>query len=176
MNDSLSLADKARNELKAVGLATLFFGTWFSVMVFLKGLVLAEYQIEFHGLSVALVGALIIAKVVLVMENVPLGASTRDWPGWVHVAVRTALYALGVLIVLVLEKAFEARHEPDGVISSLIRVIRHKDIHHIWATTISVTGALLVFNTAFVVRRHLGTRALLRMFMSPLPAHEQDDV
>jgi hypothetical protein len=45
----LSLADKARSELKAVGLATLFFGTWFSVMLFLKGLVLAEYQIEFHG-------------------------------------------------------------------------------------------------------------------------------
>jgi hypothetical protein len=145
-------------------------------MVLLKGLVLAEYQIEFHGLSLALIGALIVAKVILVMDSVPLGAPTRYWPGWLHVAVRTALYAFGVVVVLLLEKAFEARHEPDGVVSSLIRMIRHQDIHHIWATTIGVTGALLVFNAVSVVRRFLGTHALLRMFMSPLPEESHDDV
>lgn len=172
----MSFAEKATHEIKTVGVTFLFFGTWFCVMVLLKGLVLAEYRIEFHGLSLALVGALIVAKVVLVMDSVPLGASARHWPGWVHVAVRTALYALGVVIVLLLEKAFEARHEPDGVVPSLIRMIRHQDIHHIWATTIGVTGPLLVFNAVSVVRRCLGTRALLRMFIAPLPAQPHDHV
>jgi drug/metabolite transporter (DMT)-like permease len=85
---------------------------WIGVLVALKGLVLAEYRIEFHGLSVALVGALVLAKVALVLE---LGASIRTRPTLVDVVLRTALYAVGVLVGLVLEKPLEARHAHGGL-------------------------------------------------------------
>ena len=68
----MSLPAKLRDEIRSLGLTTLFFGVWFFVLLLLKWLVLAEYRIEFHSLSMALVGALIVAKVVLVLENVPL--------------------------------------------------------------------------------------------------------
>ena len=57
-------------------------------IVLLKYLVLAEYQVAFHGLSVALVGALVLAKVVLVLEHVALGQWVRARPAWVDVVLR----------------------------------------------------------------------------------------
>jgi hypothetical protein len=45
----MSLAAKLKHELKAVAVATLFFGTWISALILLKTLVLEEYQIGFSG-------------------------------------------------------------------------------------------------------------------------------
>lgn len=116
----MNLWQKLQNEIKTVGLTTLYFGLWIGVLAILKGLILAEYQIQFHGLSLALVGALVLAKVVLVLEHVPLGAWTRTQPALTDAMLRTALYAFGILLMLLVEKAFDGRHEYGGFGSSLM--------------------------------------------------------
>lgn len=165
----MSISKKARNEIRQVGLVTLYFAVWFGMLILLKELILAEYQVEFHRLSMALVGALVVAKVVLVLEHVPLGTWVRKQPALFDVVLRTALYALGVLVVILIEKAFDARHEYGGFVSSLANVFQHVDIYHVWANTICIVGALLVFNLFSVVHRRLGKQGLLRIFMLPLP-------
>lgn len=166
---------KLREEIRSVGLTTLFFAAWFFLMLFIKWLILTEYHIEFHSFSIALVGALIMAKVVLVLEKVPLETLTKDRSALVHVVVRTCLYGFGVLVVLLLEKAFEARHEYGGFVSSLVQVIGHRDIPQVIAAAIGVTCALLTFNASFVIRRQLGKRGLQRIFLSPLREKEKEE-
>ncbi len=112
---------------------------------------------------------LILAKVVLVLEHVPLEALTRNRPALVDVVLRTALYASGLLAVLLLEKAFEGRHEHGGFGPSLRAVLQHAEIHHVWANAIGLSGALLAYNALAGIRRQLGERGLLRLFRSPLP-------
>lgn len=170
----MSVSAKWREEIRSVGLTAAYFASWFLLMLFLKWLVLTEYRIEFRSWSLALVGALIVAKVVLVLEHVPLGALTRNRPALAHVAVRTGLYGLGVLVVLLLEKAFEARHEYGGFARAVVQVINHRDIPHVLAAAIGVTGALLVFNALLVIRRQLGKRGLLRIFLAPLPEEPRE--
>src|SRR5258708_20739578 len=104
----MSFQQKVLKEIKALGLLTFYFAVWFGMMLFVKRLVLAQYKIEFRGASMALVGALVVAKVVLVLEHVSLGQWVRRRPVAVDIALRTLLYTLGVLILLLLEKAFEA--------------------------------------------------------------------
>ena len=145
------------------------------MLMVLKWLILAEYNIEFRNVSIALVGALIVAKVVLVLERVPLEARFRDRAALTHVAVRTGLYGIGILLVLLLEKAFEVRVEYGGLVPALAQVIRHQDIPHVLAAAIGVTAALLIFNLMFVIRQHLGKRGLLGIFLLPLPAQPIDD-
>jgi hypothetical protein len=70
----MNLRQKLKDEIRAVAVATLYFAAWIGVLVLLKTILLAEDRIEFHGWSLALVGALVLAKVVLVLEHVPLGA------------------------------------------------------------------------------------------------------
>jgi hypothetical protein len=166
---TMSLQQKLKHELKAVGVAALYFGSWIAALVVLKQLVLAEYQIAFHGLSLALVGALVLSKVVLILEHVSLGAWIRTQPAWVDVVLRTALYSFGVAVVLVLEKGFEARHEHGGFGPAVAALLQKRDIHHVWVNTICLSGALFGYNLLSVVRRHLGEKGLRRMFLSPLP-------
>ena len=61
----MSFRQKCINEIKAIGITALYFGCWIAALMFLKSLVLAEYQVAFHRWSAALVGALILSKVVL---------------------------------------------------------------------------------------------------------------
>lgn len=163
----MSAGAKLKEELRSVGLYTLFFGAWFATFILLKTLVLEEYEIRFSGLSAAVVGSLILAKVVLLLEHVSLGEGIARRPAWVEVAVRTALYALGVLVVLLLEKAFEVRHEHGGVLRALAGILRHEDIPHVIANAIVATGALLAFNLLSLIRKRLGPGALLGMLRAP---------
>jgi len=165
----MGIAQKLKHEIEAVAWLTFYFGCWLGSLVLLKYLLLAEYQIAFGGFSVALVGALVLAKVVLVLEYVPLGVWVHARPAWVAVVLRTALYTFGVFIVLLLEKAFEGRHEYDSLGSSLIAVFQHADVSHVWVTTICLSAALLSYNMLSVVRKRLGKGALLQMFLTPLP-------
>lgn len=165
----MSLRQKLKDEIKAVALVTLYFATWLGLLVLLKKLILAEYQIEFNGLSVALVGALVLAKVVLVLEHISLGTWVRTNKALIDVVLRTILYAFGVFVVLVLERAFEGRHEYGSFGASLMAVFRDADDHHVWVNTICLTSALLGYNALSVVRRHLGEGGLVRLFLSPLP-------
>jgi len=160
----MSFRDKVRKEAKEVGLTTLYFATWFVLLTALKRLILEQYQIEFRGLSLALIGALIVAKVVLVLEYVPIGAWVRNQPAVVNVFLRTLLYTFGVLVALLLEKAFETRHEHGGFGPALVQVFENRDVHHVWANTLCVGWALLGFNALSVVRKHLGHGELTSWF------------
>jgi hypothetical protein len=171
----MSFGRKLRNEIKTVLLAALYFAVWIGVLVTLKHLLLAEYKIQFNGLSMALVGALVLAKVVLMLEHVPLGAWTRRQPALIDVILRTALFGVGVLVALLLEKGFHERHEYGGFGPSLIALFRHAEVHHVWVNVICLSGALLGYNVLSVVRRHLGEGGLLRLFLSPLPEHSKAD-
>ena len=171
----MSIKQKLNEEIKAVGIAALYFGCWIGALLLVKSLVLAEYKIAFHGWSVAVVGALVLSKVVLVLEHVPLGAWLRSRPAWVEVVLRTAMYTLGVAVVLALEKGFEGRHEYGGFGQALRQLLQQADIYHVWANTIVLSGALLGYNALMVVRRHLGKGGLIRIFLSPLPENFTED-
>ncbi|MGD2160547.1 MAG: hypothetical protein PVG94_05160, partial [Gammaproteobacteria bacterium] len=98
----MGVAQKMLHEVKAVIALTLYFGIWLGALVLLKYLILAEYHIPFNRFSVVLVGALVLAKVVLVLEYIPLGSWVRSQPAWVDVVLRTTMYAFGVFVVLLL--------------------------------------------------------------------------
>ncbi|MBX7245083.1 MAG: hypothetical protein K1X53_06270 [Candidatus Sumerlaeaceae bacterium] len=166
----MSIGKKITEELIAVGLTTLYFGLWFCLLIGVKKLVLSEYEIPFAGLSLAVVGALIVAKVVLILEHVPLGQWVHTRPAIIDVFLRSLLYAIGVFIVMVLEKSFEARHENGGFLSALGNIAHHRDMPHIYANAICIGGALLIFNTFAVIRRHLGKKQFAKLFLAERPA------
>jgi len=171
----VTLRARFKDEVVIASLTALYFGAWFVMLVVFKSLVLAEYGIGSTGLAVAAISALIVTKVVLVLEHVRFGAWVERRPAVVDVLLRTLFYGLAVLLVLLLETAFDARHEKGGFLSSLQQVLHHGDIHHVWADTLAVSGALLGFNAFSLVRRHLGKGGLLRAFLSPLPAHWKEE-
>jgi len=165
----MSITQKLKHEVAAVMWLTFYFGCWLGVFALIKYLLLAEYQIVFSGLSVAMVGALVLAKVVLVLEYVPLGKWIQTKPAWVDVLLRTTLYVFGVFIVLLIEKGFEGRHQHDGFVSALSAAFQHADMNHVWLNILCMSAALLSYNMLSVARKRLGKGALLQLFLTPVP-------
>jgi len=165
----LSVMKRLKDEIRSIALLMLYFSTWIGVLALLKTLILMEYRIQFHGLALALLGALILAKAVLMLEHVPLGAYIRKRPAIFDVILRTVLCAFGVFVLVVIEKAVEGRAEHGGFVSSLFWVFQSVDGYHVGANVICISGALLGYNVLSVLRRHLGEGVLLRMLLEPLP-------
>ena len=165
----MAFREKLMRELEELALAGLYFFLWIGLLVALKKLILAEYQIQYQGLTMALVGALVLAKVVLILEHVPPARLIRHRPAWVEVLWRSALYSVGVVVVLLLEKGFEGRHEYGGFWQSLRSLFEHADIDHVWANAICISFALLGYNAMTVVRRQLGEGGLIAIFRAPPP-------
>lgn len=161
----MGIQKKLIRELRAVVVVTLFFAAWLGVFMGLKILILEGYQIRFGSVSAVLIGALVLAKVVLILEHVPLGAWVKRQPVLVDVILRTLLYAFGTFVVMLLEKSFESRHEQGGFGPALTNVFQHRDMPHIWANTICVTGALLFHNLLSALNHHLGSGGLARVFL-----------
>src|SRR5215472_380111 len=121
----MAFKEKLVEEIKEVVKTTLYFAVCFGVLMALKRLYLEDYEIQFRGFSLALLGAVIVAKVVLLMEYVPLGTWLKSHPALVEVVLRTVLYSIGVFVVLLLERGFEARHEHGGFWPGVVWVIQH---------------------------------------------------
>ena len=134
----------------------------------IKILLLREYNIEVIGFTIVLIGALVVAKVVLVLEYLPV-PFIKGKSGWLDVLVRTTLYSTGVFIVMAIEKSIEARHEYGGVFNSFKSLLEHSDIYHLWVNIICVFGAILLFNIWTVFKKHYGKGVFPQMMMSPIP-------
>jgi len=163
---TMSPKDKLFKELKAILLVSLYFLVWFGTLMIIKVLLLDEYKIEFYGASVVIVGSLIAAKAVLILEYVPLGFNKR--PAILHILLRTFLYLAGVAVILILEHAIEARHEYGGFLNALKNLTKSANLYHIVVTVICVFGALFFYNLGSVVSSRLGKGKLWEMMISPI--------
>ena len=164
----MSALSSIKREIRSILLTTSYFAAWLLSMLVLKNLILAEYDIEIVGISKALIGALILAKSVLILGRVRLTGG----PAWIDVLLRTVLFALGVLAVLIVERGIEGRNEPGGFLGAVRRAFTQADPSHVGATTFCVVGALLVYNAFNVLRAHIGLDGVRNMALSPTPRRD----
>jgi len=153
-------------EIISIARTATYFATVFILLMIMKKLNLADYDIAFTGISQALIGALIMSKVIILMDLISLGPWVQRQPPIVDVILRTILYTLGVAVVMILEKAFESRHKAGGFTEGISFVLSHRDIYHVWATTIGAGASIFMYNAWTVVKRKLGKNGLAKLFFT----------
>jgi hypothetical protein len=160
----MKILHKIFEEIKIILRTASYFAIVFLLMMVMKKLYLKDYDIEFYGMSQALIGALIMSKVIILMEMLSLGKWVQARPPIVDVVLRTILYTVGVAVVIVLEKAFESRHKVSGFGQAISYILYHRDIYHVWATTLGASASIFVYNSFSVVQKLLGKNGLSRLF------------
>ncbi len=93
----------SKHELLEIIPPTIFFFVAFNVITFTKGLMLEDYGIKFSGFITATLGALIVAKVVLIADKIPFINKYPDKPLIYNVVWKTVIYVLVALVVRFLE-------------------------------------------------------------------------
>lgn len=153
-----------RRELVAVWPAFLFFLVGFLILLLIIKLALATFSVELTGLSKAVVGALIAAKAVLILDETPLARRLEQSRRITAVAVKTFFYGGTALLLGYVERFVDAirlEHSFDGALRYLI------DQANLYRLLSWVTGVSLVFAIYFAlseINRRMGSGELKRLF------------
>lgn len=94
-----SVGGFVRREVVAAWPVFLFFLVGFLLLLLLVKLVLADFSIQMTAISKAVVGALLAAKAVLILDETPLARSLERYRRIVAVAVKTLFYGAVTLLL-----------------------------------------------------------------------------
>jgi hypothetical protein len=149
------------HEAKLVALITAYFLVCFGTIGLLKTLFLAEYDVQFAGIAKAAIGALVIAKVVIILDKTKLGNRFEAHAVWSSVLYRSFVYSLFTAGVLVLEKLFHAWRHGAEYGHVLQEALASADGDRALATTICVFVSFVGYNLLSEIGRIVGWDRLL---------------
>lgn len=157
----MGLLTTVKHEAKEVGVVTLYFFFCFGIILTLKKLILATYEIEFYALSGAVIGALIVGKVVVVLDKTPAG-NRFDSSHSIGVAAlyKTAVYSASTFLVLLGEKLFHAYRESGMLGEAFMEVWNQRDRNVIFAKVLCIGLAFMGYHLYKGLDRRLGEGTL----------------
>jgi hypothetical protein len=153
-----------KRELKEIlAIASVFF-VIFVMFLFMKRALLDDYKVDFYIVTTALIGSLIIAKVVLIFDLLPITKKTAGLLNIYRVFLRSLIYIFGYVIFTLLEHLIKDLIDRKGFSLALNDAI-HQLVSPAFITTfIGVFVAFLFFNAFWVIRAQVGPSALYSMF------------
>lgn len=162
----MSASERIRTEIREIGLVTAFFLTCFLVFLSLKKLLLAEYQIEVTVLQTAAIGALVVAKVVVLLEKTSFGNGFRSGTVFSHVLWRSVTYTSVVFVVTLAEHLFDFYREKGNLPDALSEMWSGRDFRHFLAMNLGVGISFLVYNCFSEIDQKLGEGGLRKLFFT----------
>lgn len=142
----------------------VFFLIGFLLQLLIIKLVLAEFSIPLFAISKALLGAVLAAKAVLILDTTSLARKLERYPRAIAVAVKTILYGGGTLILGCLERLIEAIFRTGSLDGAIASVTDQMNLYRFFAW---ILGISLVFAIYFVwseISEQMGEGALWSLF------------
>ncbi len=161
----MSTAKFIKHEVKELLVVTLFFLLGFLLILGLFKLMLEDYDIQFKAWVKAVVGALVLAKVVLILRGRAFMQAFSNYYGIVRVLYKTMIYLVGVFVILTLERVVETYGDAGGVLAALKHVAETHKIYHIMAVTLLVGVLLAAFNCWEELLREVGRERVVDAFL-----------
>jgi hypothetical protein len=147
---------------------TIFFFIGFNLILFTKRLILEDYLIQFTGFFLATVSALVVGKVVLVAEMMPLLRRFDGEPLARPILFKTVVYTLLVFVARLLE-AFIHYVAGEGVVGRggfIEEQLGSFSWHRFIATQMWIFVLFLVYVTANEINQLLGDGELFKIFFT----------
>jgi len=162
-----SLKERALEELKAYWLITLYLWLFLGCFTVYRRLILAESGVAYLNYGVALIEALVIAKVVLIGRIFGFTRRFDDAPLIVPVLYKSAVFALLVMLFGVIEKLVVGWFHHQGLFGGL-HEIAETGAYEIGARALMLTVAFVPFFAFTEIGRRIGMHRLQAMFFSPI--------
>ncbi len=126
-------------------------------------LLLEGYRITVGGTAVAVVGALIVAKAVLIADALPLTNRFVRRPRLVSIVWKSLVYGLIVLAFRYLEELIPLWRESGALIASHRRLLAETSWPHFWAVSLWMTFSLLLYCIGAELVRALGRERVAQL-------------
>jgi hypothetical protein len=154
----------AGKELRELLPPTIFFFIAFHILVFLRALMLRQYGIQLSSVAGATVGALVVAKVVLIADALPFVNRFPEKPLIYNVAWKTGIYVVAALIVHYLEHLIPVWWRLGSVAAANRQLLDEVVWPHFWAIQLWLLVLLFVYCSLRELVRAIGPREVKRLF------------
>jgi hypothetical protein len=157
--------EKVRAEVRKILVAAVFFAIGFCIMILHDRLLVEGSEIQIASYVRALVGGLIAAKVLLIIDVLPFFDAFPHKPMIYNVGWKTSLYAVGAMVFLYAEPFLKHLVKRAGLYASHQQAWHELTLPRTWAHMIWIVALLLVFVTTQEIGRALGNGQLKCMFL-----------
>lgn len=163
-----NIVPRLKKEIMEAVPAAIFFFCAFQLIAFTKALILAEYGIQVSTFVNATIAALVVAKVVLLVDLLPFVNRFPDKPLVYNVAWKTVIYVLAAFVIRYVEHLIEYTRE----FGSIALANRHILEEFVWPRFLAVHIWLFVFLLMYCTLRELirvlGRERIRTMFFGPV--------
>jgi len=156
-------------EIREVIPATIFFLLTFHLVAVTKTLILEEYGITPAGAATATIGALIVAKVILIADKLPFIDLFRNKPLAYSVIWKTMIFGVIVLLFRYVEELVPMVSKYGSVIRASQHLVQELSWPHFWALQILLLVSLLLYCSGTELIRTIGANEMMDMFFGWKP-------
>jgi len=113
---------RAKDQIKSFGLMFLYLWVMFGMLALHESIILSQHQINYvwHGLAV--VNALVFAKVMLVAEDLHLGHRFHNKPLFYSVIIKSILFAIALICFHIVEHVLVGMWDGKSMAESIAEV------------------------------------------------------
>lgn len=152
------------NEMKELFAIASVFLIIFSLFTILKMVLLGQQHIDGYKAGAAIIGALIMAKVVLIFDHLNVSKKLEAFPKIITVFLKSGIYLIGFAVFTILEHFIKGLI--DGVSGG--EAIKHAVLYlsriEFLLTAAIVYISFLIFSTFWVIRNEYGPKSLHQLF------------
>lgn len=166
-NDTMSLKTIGHwlvRELREIIPPTIFFMVAFGLLLLTESLILREHGIEAWDLGRAIIGALLVAKILLIVDHFKFIDRYPEKPLVWNVLWKTLVYNLAALLFRYLEALVPLLFKGEGLGGAHRTMIARFDWAHFAMLHLWLAVLLLAYCTARELIRRIGTKEFVRMF------------
>ena len=143
----------------------IFFFIAFQLLAFTKSLILLEYDIEVSAFVAATVGALVVAKVVLIVDLLPIVNRYPDKPAMYNVVWKTVIYMTAAFAFRYLEHFVRYFIEYRELATAHANMLAGVVWPHFWVVQIWLFVLFFMYSVQREFVRLLGVERVRAMFL-----------
>jgi hypothetical protein len=141
----------------------LFFFVAFLLIAVMFKLLVAEYAIEFSAFTRAAVAALVLGKVILLIDWAQSGHSFGSHRRIVVIACKTFVYALAVIALGIGERVLKAAREAHSLKEGVDAFIASANLDRFLGLVLLISMVVFLYLLMQEIERAMGKGALLRL-------------
>jgi hypothetical protein len=158
------MAERIKHELLELVPPAIFFLIAFHLLTVTRALMLRQYGVRVSALAGATIGALLVAKVVLVADLLPAVNRFPQKPLIYNVVWKTAIYVVGAVLVHYLEHLIPVWWREGSLVAANRRLVAEVIWPHFWVVQIWLVVLLFVYCTMREFVHALGAQKVKVMF------------
>lgn len=161
---SAARISRIKAEVHELLVAALFFATGFSLIIVAERLFVQEASIGTVSLVRALVGGLVVAKILLLVDLLPFVHAFPDKPLVHNIVWKSSLYVAASLVFRYIEPLIKNLFKGMGLAASHSAALQELMLPRTWAVEIWLAMLLVIFVTMQELTRVVGKQKMKQLF------------